>query len=115
MSPDSVVNLAALAALCGTAGLAGYYNGYRRKEREAEKIQAILNTLKEKEPFNKEAYCRRYFLHKVAGKAHIPANTTPKTSDGVLESVVAVAAPTLPGALCVGTQSEKKKQAQGFI
>lgn len=76
MKTDSVVNLAALAALCGTAGVAGYYNQYRKRERDADKIREVLNDLKEQQDFNKEAYCKRYFMRKTAAKVYKPGKGT---------------------------------------
>lgn len=72
MKTDSVVNLAALAALCGTAGVAGYYNQCRKKKRDNERVKEILESIKEQDTFNKEAYCQRYFMHKLAGKICTP-------------------------------------------
>lgn len=76
MKTDSVVNLAALAALCGTAGVAGYYNQQRKRDRDADRVRKILDGLKEQEEFNKEAYCRRYFMRKEAAKLAKPTKGT---------------------------------------
>ncbi len=78
MKTDSVVNLAALAALCGTAGVAGYYNQCRKKKRDNERVKEILESIKEQDTFNKEAYCQRYFMHKFAVRGAVNVFSQPQ-------------------------------------